>query len=368
MQKNKKTMKKFYLIIILLANISLTSFAQNGYYESEISSFGDYDMSGKTFYILSGNANISNKDLEFIQYRDIIAQCMIRKHAIPTNDQDMADVCILMDYGITDKSYIANYSAPTWGISGIILSSTSTSIGLGYLTTTTTQTNGHSFGLTGLGVQSKKVPEFRRVLNLYAYDNQDRTDEPVMLWKTHISSDGSTNDLQAVFPYLAEAAITYIGNTSNEKKFRSVQEDNIEVYLMKNRYYLNKDATFFHPFLVEKSNIPMYIHSMLTENDITRINLLAKYSPQQLLTTPKFKKSTYIIYNGEKYPIIAAYLPCETGFWNHLENNISLQPSRTKLIQIVFPIKLEKGESFDIVSYSNKKETKKFIEYEHIIY
>lgn len=103
-------MKKFYLIIILLANLSLTSFAQNGYYKSEISSFGNYDMSGKTFYILSGNANISNNDLEFIQYRDIIAQCIIRKHAILTNNQDMADVCVLMDYGITDKSNTDTYS------------------------------------------------------------------------------------------------------------------------------------------------------------------------------------------------------------------------------------------------------------------
>lgn len=326
-------MKKFYLITILLANISLTSFAQNGYYESEISSFGDYDMSGKTFYILSGNANISNKDLEFIQYRDIIAQCMIRKHAIPTNNQDIADVYILMDYDITDKPNADTYST--------VYSSS---------------------------IYSQKVPEFRRTVNLYAYDNQDRTNEPIMLWKTHISSDGSTNDLQAVFPYLAEAAITYIGTTSNEKTFRSLQENNIEVYLMKNRYYLNKDATFFHPFHAEKTNIPMYIHSMLTENDITRINLLAEYSPQQLLTTPKFKKSTYIIYNGEKYPIIAAYLPCETGFVNYVGNNIYLQQSKQNLIQIVFPIKLEKGESFDIVSYSNKKETKKFIEYEHIIY
>ena len=58
------------------------------------------------------------------------------------------------------------------------------------------------------------------------------------------------------------------------------------------------------------------------------------------------------------YPIIAVYLPCETGYWNHLESNISLQPSQTKLIQLVFPIKLEKGDTFDIVSYSNKKETK----------
>lgn len=325
-------MKKFYLIIILLANISLIAFAQNGYYESEISSFGDYDMSGKTFYILSGNANISNKDLEFIQYRDIIAQCMIRKHAIPTNDQDMADVCILMDYGITDKPNADTHS--------IMYSNR---------------------------IYSKNVPEFRRVVNLYAYDNQDRTNEPIMLWKIHIYSDGYTNDLQAVFPFLMESAVNNIGKSSNGQKV-VIQENNIEVYLMKNRYYLNKDATFFHPFHAEKTNIPIYIHSILTEDDITRINLLAEYSSQRLLTTPKFKNTTYIVYKGEKYPIKAVYLPCETGYWNHLDSNIFLQPSETKLIQFVFPIKLEKGDSFDIVSYSNKKETKIYIEYEHITY
>lgn len=325
-------MKKFYLIIILLANLSITLFAQNGYYESEISSFGNYDMSGKTFYILSGNANISNKDLEFIQYRDIIAQCMIRKHAIPTDNQDMADVCILMDYGITDKSNPDTYST-----------------------------------VFGNSIYSEKVSEFRRVLNLYAYDNQDRTNEPIMLWKTHISSDGSTNDLQEVLPFLMEATVNYIGKSSNVQEV-VVQENDIEVYLMKNGYYLNNKAKFFQPFFAEKSNKPIYIHSILTEDNITRVNLLAKDSPLQLLTTPKFKKNTYIVYKGEKHPIIAVYLPCETGLWNHLESNMSLQPSQTKLIQIVFPIKLDKGDTFDIVSYSNKKETKKYIEYENIIY
>lgn len=327
-------MKKFYLIIILLANLSLTSFAQNGYYKSEISSFGNYDMSGKTFYILSGNANISNNDLEFIQYRDIIAQCIIRKHAILTNNQDMADVCVLMDYGITDKSNTDTYSRVLFNNS----------------------------------IYSQKIPEFRRVLNLYAYDNQDRTNEPIMLWKTHIYSDGSTSNLQEVLPFLMEATVNYIGRSSNVQEEVVVQENNIEVYLMKNGYYLSNKAKLFQPFFAEKSNRPIYIHSILTEEDITRVNLLAKYSPQQLLTTPKFKRNTYIVYKGEKYPIIAVYLPCETGYWNHLESNISLQPSQTKLIQIVFPIKLENGDSFDIVSYSNKKETKKYIEYEHIIY
>lgn len=327
-------MKKFYLIIILLANLSLTSFAQNGYYKSEISSFGNYDMSGKTFYILSGNANISNNDLEFIQYRDIIAQCIIRKHAILTNNQDMADVCVLMDYGITDKSNTDTYSRVLFNNS----------------------------------IYSQKIPEFRRVLNLYAYDNQDRTNEPIMLWKTHIYSDGSTSNLQEVLPFLMEATVNYIGRSSNVQEEVVVQENNIEVYLMKNGYYLSNEAKLFQPFFAEKSNRPIYIHSILTEEDITRVNLLAKYSPQQLLTTPKFKRNTYIVYKGEMYPIIAVYLPCETGYWNHLESNISLQPSQTKLIQLVFPIKLEKGDTFDIVSYSNKKETKKYIEYEHVIY
>ena len=315
-------MKKFHLIIILLANISLTLFAQNGYYKSDISSFGNYDMSGKTFYILSGNANISNNDLEFIQYRDIIAQCIIRKHAILTNNQDMADVCILMDYGITDKSNTDTYSRVLFNNS----------------------------------IYSQKIPEFRRVLNLYAYDNQDKTNEPVMLWNTHICSDGFTNDLQEVLPFLMEATVNYIGRSSNVQEV-VVQENNIEVYLMKNGYYLNNEAKLFQPFFAEKSNRPIYIHSILREDDITRVNLLAKYSPQQLLTTPKFKKNTYIVYKGEKYPIIAVYLPSETGSWNHLESNISLQPSQIKLIQIVFPIKLEKGDTFDIVSYSTEIQT-----------
>lgn len=357
-------MKKFYLILVFLASISLVSFSQNDYIAAEVSSFGNYDMSGKTFYVLSGNSNITNKDLEFIQYRDIIIQCMIRKNAIPTNNHDTADVCILMDYGITDKSYVATYGAPTWGISGIVLNSISTTIGLGY--TIATQTVSSTYGMTGLAIRSKKVPEYRSVLNLYAYDNQDRTNEPVMLWKINISSDNSTSDLEVIFPYLAEAEINYIGTTSNGKKRSVVQEKNKDVYLMKNGYYQKENAKYFQPTHEEKTNKPMPLHSMLVEDDCTYVNFLAEYVFNKF-TNPKFIKSTYILYHGKKYPIVAVYLPCETGLLNYLGNKIYLQPQET-LIQFVFPVKINKGDTFDIVSYSNKKETKKFIEYENIVF
>lgn len=367
----QNTMKKFYLIALALIGFCSITYARlsspsNGYYEIEVSSFGNYDMSGKTFYILSGNKDVSNKDLEFLCYKDMVAQSLIQKNAILLSNQDSADVCVLMDYGITDKSYVATYSRPLWGLSGIVLSSVATTSGLGFAKTTIMSGSGFDFGIKGTSMHSQKVPEFRRVLNLYAYDNKDRSSEPIMLWKTNLSSDGYLNDLQTVFPYLAEAGVGFIGTKTEGKRGCTILENDIEAYFIKNGYYLNDNVVWFTPHIVESgSDKPMFVHSVLLEEDVTRVNLLAKYHPNKL-TVPKFKMTTYVLYKGLKYPIIAVYLPNQTGLVNYINENIYLEDSRT-LIQLVFPVKMNKGDVFELVSYFNKKETKEFVRYENIV-
>lgn len=324
-------MKKYYLLAWALIQFLSVTYAQvslfnDDYYEVEVSSFGDYDMSGKTFYIMSGNKDVSNKDLEFLSYKDIVDQLLIRKKAILSYNQDSADVCVLMDYEIIDKSYVT--------------------------------TQGQSI------IYSYKKPEYRRVLNLYAYDNKDRSGEPVVLWKVNAASDGHVNDLQIVLPYLVEATMQYVGVNSNVKKRCWVLESETEVYLMKNRYYINDNIIKFNPNIIEKASKPISVHSVVLEEEMTHVNLLATYH-HRMLTVPKFKTTTYVVYKGQKYPVIAVYLPTQMGYSNYINKNIYMANAKV-FIQLVFPVKMNKGDSFDLISYSNKKETKEFVRYENI--
>lgn len=218
--------KRIVASMIMLIGVVISI---NADYHAEISSFGDYDMSGKTFFILSGDSRISNNDLEFQYYRDIITQCMLRNKAIPTNNYDSADVCILLDYDITDESYVATRSIPIWGPTGISsITTTQTTTGnvsgygssygsasayssgnsaygygsgssygnvSGSSTTRTTQNYNYNYGVTGYREKSYKIDIYRRVFNLYAYDNKIREGEPIMLWRTNVISDGYKNDL-----------------------------------------------------------------------------------------------------------------------------------------------------------------------------
>lgn len=198
---------------------------------TEFNSFGNYNVAGKTFYVESSNNSVTNSDPEFRQYAAYISESLILRDAILTENKSDADLCILMDYAIADESYVANVPIPIWGQNGIsyITTNSSTSgyvIGSAYRnndfiygsaygranTNTTTNVN-HSYGITGIYNAQKKVNKFRRVLNVYAYDNKKR-DSQTMLWKVNLHSDGSRNDLSYIIPFMAYSFMTTIGQSS----------------------------------------------------------------------------------------------------------------------------------------------------------
>ena len=313
-------------------------------YESEIQSFGDYDMKGKTFYVISANPNISNNDLEFLDYKDYITQCLILKGAILCENSDSADVCVLFDYGVVDKSYVANVAIPVWGI---ITTSR-------YINTI----------VTGVLNTKENIKDYRRVINLYAYDNKNRTSDPVMLWKTNIASSGISRDLQEVIPYIAYSGIQYMGKQSNGIKHRTVNHDNVNTYFIKNKYYITDNLYLVHSNK-EEHDLPIEILSIFQDTEYCRINIKAKYV-QGYFSYPKFKYQTYLVYKNIKHPIQAVYKPTKSHY-NYLNESMTLDITNNNLIQMQFPVNLQKGDIFDIISYYNKKETKVYLHFKDIV-
>ena len=336
-------MKKMLFVLALVMS-AVTDAYCSYIYESEIQSFGNYDMEGKTFYVISADPKVSNKDLEFQEYKDYITQCLMIKNAIPCENSDSADVCILFDYGVVDKSYVANVPIPIWGI-----------------TTTSRYINTI---VTGVLNSKEDIQDYRRVINLYAYDNKDRTSDPVMLWKTNISSQGTSRDLQEVLPYIAYAAIPYMGQQTNGIKTFQVSPYKVEVFLIQNKYYLERGLSLASK-VKEENDLPLIVHSISQDEWSTSINIMTR----GIFYFFKFKSRTYLVRNNQKYPIIGLYTPCNELYPsnpNLLGRGIEFK-NGDNLIQLKFHTLLQKGDTFDIISYKNKKETKVYVHFKNVV-
>lgn len=249
MKKNILVISRTLVLVLLLTSCATTYYysessvnSKRPRYQISVNSFGNYNLQGKTFYIESGDNNIPSNDVEFREYANYVAKALKSDGAKEINDKKKADMCILVTYGISDESYIETVPFPIWGQTGISsISTTSNTSGSAYgsasrignsvygsvqgnsSTNTTTIVN-PSYGITGYSSVDRKVTVFRRVLNIYAYDNT-QTNETTMLWKTNIISDGRSSDLRNVLPAMAFCGVGYLGKSSGETKNYYVFED-----------------------------------------------------------------------------------------------------------------------------------------------
>jgi hypothetical protein len=357
-------MKKVLLVLALVMTMAANARGAD-IYEAEIQSFGNYDMEGKKFYVISANPNISNKDLEFLDYKDYITQCLILKKAILCENSDSADVCVLFDYGVVDKSYVANVAIPIWGITGSTsVTTTSSYVGRYGSFLSSTTVSSATTGVTGIVNMNKNVEEYCRAINLYAYDNKDRSGDPVMLWKTNILSKGESRDLQQVIPYIAYLALPYIGFQANRIVRSTINTDKVDVYFIKKKYYI-ADNIYSVQAIKEASGLPIHVRYVILDKESCKVDLEANCVPG-LFSVPKITNRTYLVHNNKKYPIQAVLRPAKSVD-NLLNETITLDYTDKNYIQLHFPVELQEGDTFDIISYKNKKETKVYLHFKDIV-
>ncbi len=355
----------FFLLIISMIFSALNAQidTSRSHYGGKYKSFGEYDMEGKTFYIESGNLAVSSNDLEFKQYADYITQTIKWKHAIPTTDKKNADVCVLLDYGITNTSYVALRSIPVWGQTGISSITTETQssgnlysnanaysfgnqvsvneIANGSSVSESTSKIDYNYGISGYRNVSKNVKRYTRFINLYAYDNKQREGEPIMLWKVNGTSEGSSDDLTKVFPHMAGHLLTFIGaNSDGFREIGSYSDDlfveNIKhkVFLADNMY-LNPKYTSFN----DKSIVEIISINSLENETILMICSLKK----QII----FSSQTYLLCNGKKVALKSV---------DNVKMDAYIRGPLMSYYYLHFPIRLSKGEKFDVISYKDQKE------------
>lgn len=217
-------MKKFllYNIIILASVILLSNCSTLRRFHVKVDSISSpKSMKEISYFLYSGMENVIINDLQFIEYSAYIHKALQEKGYIRALNIENADTVIFLVYGIGDpKEHSYSYSVPTFGQTGISASSTTgtiiTSGNVSTFTGGTTYTP--TYGITGSKTYTGKYITYFRYIIMDCYDLKKyfEKEELIQLWRTVITSTGSSDDLRRVFPVLIAASSQYIGENTGK--------------------------------------------------------------------------------------------------------------------------------------------------------
>lgn len=350
------------LVTLLMASCVNTTYLSNGSkYVVSVNSWGNYDLKGKTFYIESGNERVLSTDLEFREYSDYLAEDLRLEGAIITTDKKNADMCILMNYSIADESYTETIPVPIYGRTGISsINTTSGTRGSAYgsayslggftlgsisgNSTTNTQTNvKYNYGVTGYHNVDRRVTQFARVVNVYAFDNKNTSSEPIMLWKTNLYSLGSSSDFRKVMPYIMYIGWEGLGNNTGGWNEYIVYENDYIFKCWKQKVLSNPYLTIAPEYEYTNASSQFKICFVEKLQNETIIGLRKTGCSQY-----KISPYTYIQYNGERVRVSYAD--------NYELGSKIKQECGTRYFRLHFPVNLDDVKSFDFVEYKTAKE------------
>jgi len=195
-------------------------------------------LTKKTYLLIPGNEGISRDDLQFQEYESYLKRVLKSKGYVSANSSEEADLAIVLSYGIGDpQTQQYSYSLPTWGKTGVASSNTygtattygnTTSVNA---TTTYTPTYGVTGSTTHIG---NRTTYFRYALITgYDYSEFKNSQKEIQIWKTTISSTGSSGDLRRVFPLLIAASAPYMATNTGQKIPVSLYESDKAVKAVK---------------------------------------------------------------------------------------------------------------------------------------
>jgi hypothetical protein len=172
----------------------------------------------KSYYFAPADSAVNPSDLTYLEYAKIIERALLHKGYVRKEKPREAALVIAIAYGIGEpRQNIYSFSVPVYGQTGIASSYT-----IGNATSYTP-----SYGVTGYSSRIGTYTTYRRYVLVMAYDNRAKqlSGRDVQLWKTDITSTGSSGDLRFVFPYMIAAAIPYFGENTQTRVAVDVDEN-----------------------------------------------------------------------------------------------------------------------------------------------
>jgi hypothetical protein len=187
-----------------------------------------------SYILLPGNKDTKAEDLQFKEYAAYVNRALIRQGFEPADSFEKANVAIFLVYGIGDpQEHQYSYSIPTWGQTGVSSSSTTGTVrsygGYGSYSGTTTYTP--TYGVTGSTTHTDSYTTYFRfmVLDAVDLDEYKKSKKEVQLWKTTVTSSGSSGDLRRIFPILVAASQQYVGKNTGQKVEVNLHEEDQRV-------------------------------------------------------------------------------------------------------------------------------------------
>lgn len=224
-------MKRSMIFITIFAAL-LVGCATGPLFHVNIDSISAPDAGAKKKYILlSGLKDVEPTDLQFKEYARYVDKALASMGYVKTESFDDANIAIFLVYGVGDPqkhSYI--YPFPVWGQTGV---SSSTTFGTlhsygSYGTYSGTTYYTPTYGITGYMPLMGAYTTYFRFFILDAVDlNEYKSSQRVVsVWRTIVTSTGSSGDLRRVFPVLVAASKPYIGtNTGKQVKVTLTEND-----------------------------------------------------------------------------------------------------------------------------------------------
>lgn len=239
--KTNSFTKRILRIALALAFVALSGCATTGQptFNIEVDSLASPQaLSKKTYLLLSGNEGVTWDDLQFQEYATYLMRVLNSQGYTSAKSTEEADVAIILSYGIGDpKTHQYSFSLPTWGQTGVS-SATTNGTATTYGNTTSinaTTTYTPTYGVTGYNTYTGTRTTFFRyaLITGYDFEKYKENEKQIQLWKTTITSTGSSGDLRRVFPILIGASIPYLATNTGQKIDVSLKENDKIVRIVK---------------------------------------------------------------------------------------------------------------------------------------
>jgi hypothetical protein len=179
-------------------------------------------------------------DLQFGEFATYLKRALYSIGMRETVRPEDADVAIFLTYGIGEPrvtQYAESY--PVYGqvssASTSTVSSTAYNSYGGSSSMSGTISEPARYGVVGIGSTTVTNVTFDRYITISAVDvpTYKKTSQIAEVWKTSITSTGSSGDLRAVFPAILVGAIPYFGTNSGTQQTFTIDERDPRVLWIK---------------------------------------------------------------------------------------------------------------------------------------
>ncbi len=186
----------FPIFALLIPACVTVPFPTASAYRVQIDSIAGADLRGKSYVISSAMQEISDEDLRFKEVALYIENALKMKGYNRVDNKEKAEILIRLAYGI------GNPQTTTY--------TTTTGSGYAYQV-------GWWWNMVPPTTETVKQTTYQRHLVLEAFDLKTTSDRLPQLWRTALSSEGSSSDIRTVLPHMIAAAVDYFGTTTGGK-------------------------------------------------------------------------------------------------------------------------------------------------------